>query len=151
MKNEIGYCGNCGEKLASKNAKFCVKCGADPYIIETYCNSCGEKLKNKNAIVCLKCGVPLKENSKELPGRKDPIIAALLSFMFNGVGQLYNGDIKKFMIIWILNFFIIIISVILMFFLIGFITILAVIPVWLYSIYDAYTVANEINKKLENE
>lgn len=69
---------------------------------------------------------------------KNSGVAAVLSFFYTGLGQIYNGEILKgviFMIIQAINFA-------LMMVLIGFIT----APLfWLWGMYDAYTTAERIN------
>lgn len=68
-------------------------------------------------------------------GVKSAGVAAVLSALWSGLGQIYNGQIGKgiaFMAFQVVN-------VLLMFVLIGFIT----GPiVWIWAIYDAYTVAD---------
>lgn len=69
---------------------------------------------------------------------KNPGLAAVLSFFYMGLGQIYNGQISKGI------FFIIAytISWILMLVIIGFLT----TPVmWIYGMYDAYKSAEKIN------
>ena len=69
---------------------------------------------------------------------KNPGLAAILSFLYMGLGQIYNGQISKgiaFLIAYS-------ISILLMFILVGFIT----TPVlFIYGIYDAYKSAEKIN------
>jgi len=72
---------------------------------------------------------------------KQPGIAAVLSFFYMGLGQIYNGQISKGI------FFIIAYAVswILMIAVIGFIT----TPImWLYGMYDAYKSAEKINLEI---
>lgn len=70
---------------------------------------------------------------------KNPGVAAVLSFLFTGLGQIYNGKLLKgfaFMAVGALN-------VLLMFVFIGFVT----GPIfWIFNIYDAYTGAEKINR-----
>jgi len=69
---------------------------------------------------------------------KNPGIAAVLSFFWTGVGQIYNGQIMKGLLLILVQ----LINSALMFILIGFIT----FPlVWIWGIYDAYSVANRMN------
>ena len=61
-------------------------------------------------------------------------LAAVLSAIWPGLGQIYNGEVGKgvaIMVVQVINF-------ILLFVLIGFLTGFAV---WVWAIYDAYTVA----------
>ena len=65
---------------------------------------------------------------------KDPGIAAVLSALCTGLGQIYNGDIAKGILLMVVQLF----NMLLMFVLIGFIT----FPVtWLYGIWDAHQTA----------
>ena len=72
---------------------------------------------------------------------KNPGLAAVLSFFFMGLGQIYNGEIAKGV------FFIVIygISWALMVILIGFIT----TPIlWIWGMVDAYRSAEKINRDI---
>lgn len=70
---------------------------------------------------------------------KNPGIAAVLSFLFLGLGQLYNGEFKKMALFFAAN----VINGLLCFVLIGFAT--AAIT-WIYGMYDAYKSAERINQ-----
>jgi TM2 domain-containing membrane protein YozV len=75
------------------------------------------------------------------PSYKNAGLAAILSFFFMGLGQIYNGQIAKG-IIFIVAYGI---SWILMLIIIGFIT----TPIlWVYGIWDAYKSAEKINIEL---
>ena len=69
---------------------------------------------------------------------KNSGVAAVLSFFFTGLGQIYNGQIGKgvlFIIIQAINFA-------LMYVIIGFIT----APLfWIWGMVDAYRTAEKIN------
>ena len=100
-----------------------------------YCSNCGEEIDDE-AEICPECGVRQEPASNNIGGGGDPGIAALLSFFIVGAGQLYNGEVAKGIILFILAG----ISGILMLVLIGFIT----TPIiWLYGIYDAYNTAQK--------
>lgn len=81
-------------------------------------------------------------NSQESPVfYKNPGIAAVLSFFYMGLGQIYNGQIAKG-IVFIVAYTI---SWILMIVLIGFIT----TPImFIYGMYDAYKSAEKINQDI---
>lgn len=69
---------------------------------------------------------------------KNPGIAAVLSFFWTGVGQIYNGQIFKGIFLIILQA----INGLLMFVVIGFIT----YPiVWIWGMFDAYNTAKRMN------
>ncbi len=96
--------------------------------MSNFCPECGNELISTKAEICPKCGVRLKTNPE-----KSPIIAALCSLIFTGLGQVYNGNIGR-------GFIILVGTVI------G--TLFFVIPgliVALYGIYDAYATAKRMN------
>lgn len=72
--------------------------------------------------------------------QKKPILAACLSFLVVGMGQVYNGQVTKGLVLLAGS----VISGFLTSLLIGFI----LLPIiWLYGIYDAFKVAdNDLNK-----
>jgi len=73
--------------------------------------------------------------------KKNPGAAAVLSFFWAGLGQIYNGQIAKGIVLMIVQ----VINVLLMFVLIGFLT----YPlVWLLGIVDAYGTARKHNEWL---
>lgn len=72
---------------------------------------------------------------------KNPSLAAILSFLFMGLGQFYNGEIKK----GVLFIAIYIVSIVLMSFFVGFIT----TPIlWIWGMVDAYKSAKKKNVQL---
>lgn len=76
--------------------------------------------------------MPVKQKSEGL--------AAVLSFLIPGLGQIYNGEIGKGIGILVLA---IILGI--LFFLL--ITVLVLLILWIWNIYDAYTTAKEINQR----
>ncbi len=71
--------------------------------------------------------------------RKDPGVAALISFFIPGGGQLYNGQAGKglaFIFVTIVNFFLLFVGI-------GFLTGIAT---WIWSMIDAHQVADRINR-----
>lgn len=106
-----------------------------------FCVNCGAKIDVK-AEICPKCGVRVAPPPAPLRGeyveRKSSGIAAVLSFLFVGLGQIYNGEIGKGILFIIIG----VICVLTVFVLIGFI----LYPLfWIYNIYDAYDTAKKIN------
>lgn len=107
-----------------------------------YCSNCGSQI-DVRAEICPECGVrqaPPKtiKNNQE----KNPALAALLSFLIVGLGQIYNGDVRRGVLLLIGA----IISAILWLVVIG---IIFSIIIWLYAIYDAYTGAKMINEGIQ--
>ena len=99
------------------------------------CNNCGKEI-NDMAEMCIHCGV-----RNRIIYQKDPAIAAVLSFISFGGGQLYNEETNKFLAVLVIQ----IINVFLIFFFIGIITFSIV---WAYSIIDAKKVALKYNQSL---
>ena len=103
-----------------------------------FCSNCGEKI-DIDAEICPKCGVRVKAPTvAPTVGEKNPVLAAILSFLIVGLGQIYNGEIRKGIILIIAY----VISIVLCTILIG---IPLLVILWIYGIYDAYTTANKIN------
>lgn len=75
-----------------------------------------------------------------MPSQKSAGVAAVLSFFINGLGQIYNGQFFKGIMLIIIQA----INGFLMTVLIGYIF----FPiVWLYAVIDAYRSANKINER----
>ena len=108
----------------------CKECGKE-YQIES-----GDNPKNYQC----DCGGNLK--SIKIQGesykRKEPILSLILSFFIPGLGQIYNGQTERGIILIIAAF----VSAFLILFLIGIALYLAV---WLFSMYDAFISAKKIN------
>ncbi|MFC1483659.1 hypothetical protein ACFL5M_05840 [Candidatus Neomarinimicrobiota bacterium] len=75
---------------------------------------------------------------------KNPSVATILSFLFMGLGQLYNGQIGKaisFIILYIISLALIAVVI-------GFVT----TPIlWIWGMIDANSSAKRINEKLAAE
>ncbi|MBP1928900.1 TM2 domain-containing membrane protein YozV [Methanolinea mesophila] len=103
-----------------------------------YCPECGAELINPDAEICPTCGgrlkpVPMPEQ------KKNPVIALILSIIVTGLGQVYNDQLGK----GILYFVIALICGLLIFVLIGII----LLPIWwIVGIVDAYKTAELINQ-----
>lgn len=73
--------------------------------------------------------------------KKNPGLAAVASFLLSGLGQIYNGEILKGVLLMVIQ----VINVLLMFVVIGFVT----YPlVWVYGIWDAYRSAEKFNQSI---
>lgn len=97
--------------------------------------------------------------------KQNPGIAAVLSFLFNGLGQIYNGQIAKGLVIMLISTFAMLVTLIgavliahflwssfiypaeliagAFLFLLG---IIAIAILGIYNIYDAYNVAKKKNQ-----
>ena len=101
-----------------------------------FCSNCGAEI-DKNAEICPKCGVRVKGVSTYTE-KKSTGIAAVLSFVFVGLGQIYNGQIGKGILFLIIAIILALSTIVL----VGFI----LCPLfWVYNIYDAYKTAEKIN------
>ena len=105
--------------------------GAD----EVYCSSCGAVIKEQ-AEVCPECGV--RQQSASSTEEKNPVLAAVLSFIIPGAGQIYNGQIARGAVFLVVFF----INILLAFVLIGVFTQLITVVI---AVYDAYNQAQKIN------
>lgn len=76
-----------------------------------------------------------------MPGqeRKDPGIAAILSFFITGLGQIYNEELGKGVLLILIQ----LVNVVLALFVIGIFTFTIV---WMVGIWDAYASAKKINR-----
>jgi len=105
-------CANHADKDAAGVCNFCAKSICSECVVdlkgEIYCKDC----------VAIKMGTVKKEEHS-------PALAAILSFIVAGLGQIYNGQVWKGLLI--------------------FITSLLFVP-WVIGIFDAYFVAKKINK-----
>lgn len=143
---EFKICDNCGFKM-DEDIKFCPKCGskvtekqdADSTAQEfKFCANCGFKM-DKNNKFCPNCGSS-PDNPKQamhIQSDKSSGLAAVLSFLIIGLGQIYLGLTKRGLILFVLA----VISGFLMLIYIGWIIWLLV---WIYAIYDAYNSGEKI-------
>jgi len=99
---------------------------------QNYCPNCGAELQYKEAEICPACGVRIRKPEPEK--KKEPVLAAILSFLFAGSGQVYNGELGKGILILVGT-------------IIGaFIFLIPGIIVWIYGIYNSYTTSEKMNK-----
>ncbi|MEA4957913.1 hypothetical protein SDC9_32104 [bioreactor metagenome] len=119
------YCPNCGKKLEEES---------------DFCSNCGTKISSEKVDNTEKGNESTYEQTKVyVKDEKSPGLAAVLSFLIIGLGQIYNGEIAKGLILLVVSY----ICVALFFLIIP--PIIAVI-LWIYAIYDAYNTAKSINE-----
>jgi TM2 domain-containing membrane protein YozV len=99
---------------------------------QNYCPNCGAELQYKEAEICPTCGVRIRQPEPEK--KKEPVLSAVLSFIFAGSGQVYNGELGK----GILFLFGTIVGLFIFFF--------PGVIIWIYGVYDAYSTAEKMNK-----
>ncbi|MGV8144066.1 MAG: hypothetical protein ACP5OJ_05555 [Methanothermobacter sp.] len=103
-----------------------------------YCPNCGMEMDSASEY-CAKCGFrQMGPAEPYIRDRKSPGLAAILSFLIVGLGQIYNGQIGKGLLLLLGA----IISGVLVMIFIG---IIFWIIIWVYAIYDAYDTAKRIN------
>jgi TM2 domain-containing membrane protein YozV len=122
------YCPNCGTQNAD-DARYCTKCGkAVQADAETFVRS--------NVALTTS---PTSPQLVIVKHAKNAGLAAVLSFFWCGLGQIYNGEIGKgilFMIVYG-------ISLVLIMVLVGFVT----TPIlWIWGMVDAYRAAERMNR-----
>jgi len=156
------FCKQCGANLPSEG-KFCYKCGQPLYaattaIVQTDYVNLGPQQTAQHEYQPLEyhqhqsstAPTPAATASQTqqqvpspavVPDRKNPGVAAVLSFFWAGLGQIYNGEILKGICFMVLYAF----SVLLCFVLIGFI----ILPVvWGMGMWDAYNTAKRYNDRI---
>ncbi len=118
---------------------------------EVFCRNCGDVI-DREAEICPSCGVrqrpPPKSSTdsavEDLLEGGNPFVAALLSAIFPGLGQIYNRELERglaFVVVTILAALSTLVFV-------GFLLFPAV---WLFAIYDAYTRAELRAEELRAE
>jgi TM2 domain-containing membrane protein YozV len=104
-----------------------------------FCNACGKELINPDAEICPNCGGRLAPpKPAKIVNQRSPIVAAILTLIVCGLGQIYNGQLGKGIIYLIVA----IICGLLILAIIGII----LLPIWyIIAIVDAYKTAQKIN------
>jgi len=122
----------------------------------SFCPTCGKELQYENAEICPNCGVrirPPPPSSSPQAQIRSPAAAVILSFLFTGWGQWYNGQTwegVKFFGAFIFSYVLLLIFSILVtsntLAALGvFLMFVVLIAIWVYAMYDAYKTAERIN------
>lgn len=104
-----------------------------------YCSNCGSKIDIR-AEICPKCGVRQFFPQSFQPQAKSPEVAAILSFLIMGLGQIYCGEVGRGILFFVVG----IVCAFLAAFVIG---IPLTLAWWIWNIVDAYRLAKRINAK----
>ena len=151
-KNSQNTCPNCGHEVGT-GMKFCESCGTkiipdhDDINKTKFCSNCGTELRS-DAKYCPNCGISPTEKPNYgqtqsiVKSDKNPLLAAILSFLLPGLGQAYLGLMKKGIILFVLA----IIGGFLMSIAIGY---LIYLIAWGYAMYDGYNSAEKMNNNVE--
>lgn len=140
-----------------------------------YCPNCGTEAVPE-AVFCNKCGCNLKERAQPAPAPasvpyalplKNSGLAAVLSFLFTGLGQIYAGKISRGIIFILVAVGVAMVTTILLF--AGLVTdsegvvqsfdslylaaivgiLIAYLAFYIWQIYDAYILTNKYNDALK--
>lgn len=122
---------------------------ASPGADEVFCRNCGAVI-SEEAEICPDCGVRQRDPPRssvesvldELTEGGNPFVAAGLSLVFPGLGQLYNRELQKAILIMVA-------SLIALASILAFVGLILSPAVWLYAIYDAYVVADRQSTETE--
>jgi TM2 domain-containing membrane protein YozV len=115
------FCSNCGAQNTD-TSKFCEKCGGALTAAAPTAPAIDTRMRGVEAA---------PHQTGQVVSGKNPTVAVALSFLLAGVGQFYNGDVKKGALM--LGGSIVL----------GIITGgLVYLAVWIWSMIDAYQVAN---------
>lgn len=114
---------------------------ASPDADEVFCRNCGAVI-SEAAEICPDCGVRQRDPPQgavdrlldELTQGGNPFVAAGLSVLLPGLGQLYNRELRKGILVIVASLLAAASAIVA----IGFVLYPAV---WIYAIYDAYVVA----------
>jgi TM2 domain-containing membrane protein YozV len=116
-----------------------------------YCKFCGKPLQFEEAEICPSCGMRLRDpTTEEVEPKpyveyKSPVLAAILSWLFIGMGQIYVGRVGRGLVIMLMALF----CVLLIF--AGGIGLVFLVILDIASIFDAYSLAKEYNEDARYE
>lgn len=125
------------EKAEDSALNKCPNCGTELKYGGKFCPNCGANLESTN-VSQTKVENTANANQTVVTTKKNPIVAAILSLIFPGIGQLYIGQNNKGGLFIVLAA----VSIVLMLLLIGFIL---YVLFWLWAIFDAYSSAQKLN------
>ncbi|WP_265581249.1 hypothetical protein [Methanofollis aquaemaris] len=93
-----------------------------------YCPNCGTLLKDRDGAVCPQCGTRFQHTTKE----KNLSIAVICAASCPGLGQVYNGEIGKGVLVLVGTA-------------VGMLLLIPGLLVYIYGIYDGYRTAQKMN------
>lgn len=127
------FCSGCGRQMDA-GQQFCAGCGAR--------NPAPQTISPQSTSMVATVGTAVAPAQQIIVvSEKSPGLAAVLSFFWAGLGQIYNGEISKGILLIVAYA----ISCALMAIVIGFFT----TPIlWIYGMVDAYKTAERFNATL---
>ena len=110
-----------------------------------YCRECGAEIR-RAAEICPECGVRQRAPPSSVPvasllDGRNPLVAALLSALFPGLGHVYARDIDTGLF-FAVSFILAVLSLLVA------IGVVLVPAIWLYAIYDAAKAAERRDQEL---
>jgi TM2 domain-containing membrane protein YozV len=109
----VKFCPECGKSILNDSTKFCENCGTSLMVSDTL----------------------IKKSPQEIVEEKSSFVAVLCSFFIPGLGQVYNGETEKGILIYLGT-------------LIGiFIFFIPGLIIWISGLYDSYSTAKKMNNK----
>ena len=139
VANSTKFCSNCGTELDA-SVVVCPECGyrliQEEMPQTKFCQNCGQKI-DINAEICPYCGIRVA--GVTVVGQKSVFLAALLSIILPGLGQIYAGQTTKgisFIVVYIVAYVLTLIFI-------GFILILVI---WIWSLIDVIKSTEAINR-----
>ncbi len=157
------YCTKCGHKV-STTAVACPGCGAPPYSAGNPSNQVTQIVRRARLAVGT-WEQPTRPHLIVVASQKSAGLAAVLSALLPGLGQIYNGNILKGFILLVVYAPCVWFGFASMFLgglagmakpddptaatmvLLGFLALVAAPTMWLYSIVNAYRTAEKINRR----
>lgn len=114
---------------------------------EVFCRDCGAIISDR-AEICPECGIrqrpppqsSLESTLDDLLAGGNPFVAALLSALFPGLGQLYNRELER-------GLAFVVASLVALFSALALVGFVLFPAIWVYSIYDAYTRAERPSER----
>ena len=108
-----------------------------------FCRACGSKILAA-AEVCPECGVGQRGSGAH--EEKNAALAALLSFVLAGAGQLYNGDVTKGIVLIVAELTLIMLITVTIWLFVGIVFVPFWLAIWGYAVWDAWDKAEKINR-----
>jgi TM2 domain-containing membrane protein YozV len=115
---------------------FCPKCGMQTEQNDVYCKGCGMPLTQQPTPPSIPPYVPPRPTVSP----KNEGLAAVLSVVWSGLGQIYTGRLSRGIVIMIAGVMMLFISWILLW--------IPQLLFWIWNIYDAYNQAKQYNREL---
>ena len=126
-------------RVQGEKVPFCSKCGKEVTEEMNVCPYCGNPLK----VIPSSMAVPV---SRVTVATKNSGLAAVLSLLIPGAGQMYSGQIGRGLLFLFIVIPLTAIIAVLFFWLIF--PLFLPLAFWIWNIFDAYNICNEYNRRL---